>query len=833
MAEVREHIWERFVRGWDPHQLPPTYVYPRDVQQGQVLDARGVRVSRGGSLRWERDQFRIHKPTGAGIDEVKALLEFKTDTYEQVLAFMSPDKGTFGKETQGDTESEIDDRITGSWFACSAATCYLDKLTAYLRVVLTGGTPTVKAAVYRYSDLQLIAESDPVEVTSTGWTDFDFPEWPALTNTDYVLVVWAEDLAGSSVYVSATAAAAGSGPYDAETFGDWPDYMASTYESRQYSIYATYLTLAGTMHYLNVDWSLETPAKGTYGYDLFGDLSWSQASGATVPWWGPSDAVQVREALLMAFGRGRPMVRWNGSTLSEVGIAVPTATPTAAADTTADDPGGTGYPAGTYTYVFTYYDGEFESMPSAVPSGVTRPVSGSTGLPRYYHSAGVSAVIADGDGVNVANLADHASNYQKRIYRAYTPDTSPGAQGAEFYYIATVADGVTTYDDDDVPPYAVGTAPAFDHARPPAAKYACWHKERVWLAGASEGSQDYANYSTGYWLNVLFWSEIDEPYYYPGANTLRVGDDTPITGLASWGDSLVVFKANSVWQVRGWSNNDIRVDLITSQVGALANSSQCAAPPGVLWQASDGYYLWDGAEIRRVVEVRTDGPWQLTDPDIEAPTIAYHAGRFYIAQTGGWMEWEPSRDCWCYHEADLTDDDGETAGFRTYAWGAYQSHVLTRMPWTSGGDQEITVLDAGNAFDNGSTAGTTYSALRAPVQITLAPLEAPPGHQIVPMEVWADCEYTDDATANRRPKLFLNADASYSDTTGDNAWETTPDAPTEGEVVGVPASYVYSSTSYRTNAARRWYLQIEGESGADFELRAVRLIYRLVRERGA
>ena len=830
MAELREHVWGRFVGGWDPHQLPPTYLSPRDLGPDQVLDARGVRFTRGGSIAWRRDQFRIAKPTGAGIDEVKSVLEFKTDEYEQVLAFMAPDAVNFGNEMQGATEVEIDDRITGSWFTCGAALCYLDKITAYLRVVLTGGTPTVKAAIYRLSDLQLIAESSPVELTATGWTVFDFPEWPVLTNTNYVLVVWAEDLAGSSVYLACDVTAPGIGPYDDETFGEWPDYLVGHSEDRLYSIYATYLAIAGSMHYLDVDWSMATPEQWTYGYELFGDKTWQTASGATVPWWGPSDAAQVGEVLLLPFGRSRDMLRWDGDTLAVVGIDAPTDTPTAAEDVA---PPATSYPAGTYTYFFTYYDGEFESMPSEVPSDVVPPVVGTFGQPRYLHRAGVSVVISDGNSIDVANLTDHVSGYQKKVYRAYTPDTSAGAMGADFFYIATVADGVTTYDDDEVPPYAVGDTIAFDHARPPQAAFICFHKERIWLAGAATGSEDYEGYTEGYWQNVLFFSELNQPYYYPGANTIVIGDDSPITGLASWGDYLVVFKENSVWAVRGWSDDDFRVDLITSQVGAQADSAQCAAPPGVLWQASDGYYFWNGAKIERIIEITPDSPWALIAPGSQVPTVAYHAGRFYVEQEDGWLEWEPTPGRWCYREAAMDDDSGYPAGFRAYSFGPYQTHVLTRMAWVAAGDQEITVLDAGTAFSNGDAAGDTYSGYRAPVQITLAPLEAPPGFSIVPVEVWADCEYTDDATPSRRPKLFLNTDAGYSDTAGANAWETTPDAPTAGEVIGVPPAYEYTGPGYRTNQGRRWYLQIEGESGADFVLNAVRLVYRLIRERGA
>ena len=68
---------------------------------------------------------------------------------------------------------------------------------------------------------------------------------------------------------------------------------------------------------------------------------------------------------------------------------------------------------------------------------------------------------------------------------------------------------------------------------------------------------------------------------------------------------------------------------------------------------------------------------------------------------------------------------------------------------------------------------------------------------------------------------------------GQNAWATTPECPQGGPVIGVPNGYEYNAgADARTNAARRWYLQIKGVWAKAFRLESIRVEYRLRTARG-
>jgi len=845
MSAIQYRNFDRWLKGWDPHQLPPTYLSPRDVADQQVMDARGVRFTRGGSMVWERDQFRVSSPTGK---TVVGVLEYRTDYANQMLAFCSDasahfltsdwdnaseSQWTYGYQLFGavgwtaittDAEAVALLAAAGISDAVQAGDALLiavDEDTRLLRWdganltivgltaphlpptsggVASGGTGVLSSGTYSYyytfrdpetgyesmpsPVLDVTVGTDGSKITLTGITDYGDGYYKRIYRA--YTVSEAEDARGSDFFFVTEL-----GPGETS---DRADYLDS--EWTEVDTPGVLAVSANELAGVNVEEDdnaylyYDALSANIEDFDMrFAFVAENMDDGADVMLWGVTN-----HATTVA-------TDWTAG-LSIILHAVGT---------------------GTKQKFYLYFGDVSVSQEQA---GILAP--GITYYVRVYRAGATLGIeVYDTDDYSWAPpIADTYEPCAETAFRYVYLMCGWGATTKEGdYTITDVYRQYTTTFVDNTPEYSLGPGIAFDHALPPMMKHLTFHKDRVWGSGATQGSESYPDTGAGYYGNCVFYSQLDEPFYWPGDNMLIIGNDDEVVGHASFGDYLVVFKTSSVWAARGWSNNEIRVDLVTAQAGCVAHGAYCASPGGVMWQDVDGYYYWDGTRVTRVLETPADSPWALPDPAVSAPRIAFHDGRFYLLQTSGWLEFEPDRGVWCFHSASYTTK----VGLRAYEHGPHQSHVLGVMKWASAGSLEITALDLGAAFTNGATAGTSYSDYRAPVQITLGPLEAPPGHEIIPVEVFADCAYTDDANATLRPKLFLNTDGGYSDAAGANAWETTPDAPTAGEIVGVPPSYPYGASSNRTNVGTRWYVQIEGESAAGFELHGVTVGYLLVR----
>lgn len=835
MSAVQYVRWDHW-RGWDPHQLPPTYLDPRDLLEGQVLDARGVRFSRGGSLVWERDQLRIHSPTGKTVYD---LAEYRTDAANQLLAFCSDGTAHFlttdwpnavetpwtygyrlfegiawtqvtGNGTSYLNTSGIADVVQAGdalviapgenqpilrWDGQTLTVMGLDAPPSAPTLDSVSATGSLASGTYSYyytyydpdtgyesmpsPILDVTVSTDGSKIALSDISDYGDGYWKRLYRgytTD------TSDNARAEDFYLVTTLPPGSADSSTEDLTTWTEVDVEgrlTVSSSQ--VTATGLERDDTCYLYSDETSISD-----FEYRFRFSISSIQYGHASVLM-AVTDTVGLYSAWTNA------LYLWVGSRDNDdlIYLTLTEETPTST----------TGKKLAGWLDVSTTYYVRF------IRSGTAAQVMVYT--------------TSDYSGEPVISGTITCSTTAYRYLYVATPRSYSSTETAT-YTVGDLNLAVTTSFTDNTPEYALGENIAFDHALPPRGSLLCWHKERLFIAGSTEGSRSYDGYDSGYWENCLFYSELDEPFYYPGTNLLVIGDDAPIVGLCSFGDYLVVLKTNSVWAVRGWSDDDMRVDLITAQVGCVG--AYGSSPVGVLWQAADGYYYWDGAQMQKLLSVDNDSPWGLPDSSIKASRIAYHGGRFYILQDGGWLEYEPARGVWCFRTADYE----ERAGIRSYDHGSYQSHALVIMKWASGGDYEITVLDAGAVFQHGSDAGTNYSDYHAPIQVTLGPLEAPPGHKIIPVEVALDCTYTAHADEAKRPKLFINTDAAYSDTEGDNAWQTTPNAPVAGQVIGIPPSYEYGSSD-RTNVASRWYVQIAGDFGQDFELHGITIGYILIR----
>ena len=854
---VHEAVFETWHRGWAPRNLPSTYLFPRELLEGQVIDARGVRFSNAGVMRWERNQFSIDGPTGANVGAVKSLVEFRTADYNQILSVnkfgagapytaqlayqdvtwvgATPTQTTYGYELfNGGTWNVVSnyatglERIDSNGIADAAQLrdllllcnigdypCFWDGTQCYPGfyeppgAAVTGvdtGAGVLSLGTYSYyytyyrpgPDLESMPS--PIEdvhltvndrkVKLTGVTDYGEAYYKriyrAYTSDS------GNDARGDVFYLLTEL---GPGTTTGSTEDLTSGWVPKDTEGRQ-------TVGANSAAYVALEEDDEVYLTKDIGVGLIGDFDYRFTLDVTSADTG---------GIAIIFGAGAALGAFSTSTNS---LAV-----------TLEDTGSTQL---YIRYVFGGVEGQ-SPLSVGVADGDTRYlrlVRADRTTTLYVHTASDYSDEPEAISLTVT-LGDTTMRY---IYAGNTYGGA-GTYAATFELSDVVLDATTEFYDN-IPNYALADPDTEERARPPAGTILAAHKNRLWMAGSTEGSRSYSGYGKGYWGNVLFFSQLDEPYYWPGVNTITIGDDTEITGLASWGDFLVVFKENSVWTVTGYAESDFVVTLLTDAVGGVDERAYCAAPPGVLWLGPDAFYFWAGSEVRKLMDTR-DANWGTFAARATIPTMTFHAGRYYIMQDGYLLEWEPSMDVWNYTATEWDDADSDEVGLRTFSFGEDQTHVLTRMSWQSSGVQYITVLDPAGKIANRAAAGTSYSNEYAPVQVTLPPLPAPPGYVIVPMEVWVDGSWDKHATSTLRPYIYLNDDADYSATAGQNAWATTPECPQANAVIGVPPSYTYSGTSYRTNAYNRWYIQIKGEYAKNFVLRSVGVRYALRRASGA
>lgn len=868
--EKRRVVYNRFALGWTPRQLPPNFVEPYDVRQGEVMDARNVFVTPGGSLEWRRNQFYIAPPSGANVGAVKSLLQYHTEDYNQLLAFVrygagspysarlyaldtdwpnaSPAKWTYGYElfngeswTQITSESDTLDRVASDgiaaaeqakdllmialrdnevpavWNGTSLFEAYIDA-PEHTPTASSPGAGELSSGTYSYyytlydpdtgresmpspiTDLTLAANSlqallEGVDDLGTGYYKRIYRAYTSDTG---------DDARGETWYLLGTLApGSGSGSQETLNGASWTEQdtegrITRGANSVQYTAveeddtcYVTADEGAGNIEGFEYRFSAEITAGDTGAYFLLFGVS--DTLGRPENW---AEGIFVTAEIVEPVAGEQYYRVWLG------GIS------------------------GSSQYTIDHIGFAPEINSGALYFRLVRmgdTVTLYTHLNSDYSDPGSSRSFTDAD----------AATAMRYIY-AGSSSGSADTDAAAFEIAAVILDAATTWYDN-VPQYALADAWEWDRAQPPDLKHLTWHKDRMFGSGATFGSPSYDGNDAGYWGNVLFWTALDEVYYWPGDHILIVGDDTDITGHVSWGDHLIIFKENSTWALTGYSEGDFSLDQINSNVGSIGKDAQATGPEGVMWAAADGLYFWNGAELRKLIPFMEETAWG--DPsdwpsEDTVPTIAFHDGRFHILQDTYLLSWEPSTDRWRYEYVETDDADGDQTGIRAYASGTYQTHLLLAMAWVGSGDPQITVYHNTGGFANEDTAGNSYSDLHAPVQITLPPLLADPGERIQPLWFAIEGDWTVSGTASRRVKVFLNENAGYSDTAGQNVWETTPDAPQDGNKMGVPPGYSYGASSKKSNIFRRLYFQLKGESAVDFRLDAVEICYYVRPSRG-
>jgi len=832
MPNKEEIIFSDFSGGQDIRQFPPSYVQER-VVQGKLPHILGVTVRKDGTLRWLRNQYTIDGPSGVTPE---ALFEYTTSSKEQLLVFgtdgklhsletdwaSAPTQFEYGYELYNGgswTERATGQQVTGPWglvqhrdkvFVChrsQATKCY----AGASELLEVGLRPPETAPGISTTDEDL-----QVDYTETG-----APDYTVLASEKATFTLMPNDC-DSRV----------SKDHGAAHFKDF-------IHDFQFKITAA----AGTVPQV-ILWALADTADETW-------VNWGQCvavsvieiSGVLKLWLrrdlsgGPTSAalsldtdyyctVQRAGTILTLrifsdAGRQTLVDTIEGTCTAEAFQYLYAATALesgAAADTMS------GYvtkinineaaaaagqlPAGTYSYYVTFGKSDTDG----------NELWESTRGPIRTEVIGADKKIAL---VSIPTVPSGDTTNWRKIYRAYTSVTTTGAQGTSFGFLVKLDDNTTTTWTDDALEATLGDPIAFDYARPPRGDIICSHKDHLFMAGIAQTSDSYAEQSTTDLQNLLFYSRLNEPYYWPGDNYIEVGNDSPIVGLVSYQDYLIIVKTNSVFLLAGVEGSFV-LRQIESQIGATDPCSAASSPQGIAWTTPSGIALYDGQGLRMIYDADSESPFDM--PASDYPWLAWHQGYLYFMPSGTTgsrlLRWDSRRDCWEMHYHTKAVD---IVGIRAFNFGQYQSHILGYLDCHTA-TQKIMVLHPAKAFANGDEEGTTWTPFFSRVRITLPPITTKPGEEvwIQRISIDGDWQYVEVGTginalhASYPVKLYVNTNGDYS--TGDLGIAPQNGAYASGETI---KHTVLLPPSYTSNTQ---YIQIAGDYAEDFELRSVNVV---------
>ena len=248
------------------------------------------------------------------------------------------------------------------------------------------------------------------------------------------------------------------------------------------------------------------------------------------------------------------------TTVSGVGIAPPAAMPTVT-------DGGAGALTGKYTYVYCYK----RSTPN---SFIGNPSPASTELDltsKKFH-------------IHYVASTDPQVDYIV-IYRTLNLNTS-GTDPLAYYKVTEVANATSSYDDETADS-ALTTALELDNTVPPKAKFIILHKDRLFYLNCP------AEEDGG---SLVRWSKVGRGDATPTANyqylDRRDGED--ITGAASIGDYLIVFKRNRIFVIEGDFANFY---VIQHGVGCIASWGIIPFEDKVIFLSEEGWKSFDGVNL--------------------------------------------------------------------------------------------------------------------------------------------------------------------------------------------------------------------------------------------
>lgn len=361
------------------------------------------------------------------------------------------------------------------------------------------------------------------------------------------------------------------------------------------------------------------------------------------------------------------MQRWNPSStqMRAAGFAAPNSAPSVAT-------GAAGVLTGGYSYKVTFvYDSDatHESSASTASANVN-PSSQQVDL---------SSIPTGGTGCTA-----------RRIYRTR-------AGGTLYYFLTTINDNATTTLSDNTADSGLTTtvqAPV-DNGIPPVGNIFLIHNGAMYVASGNRLRRSAIASTERNPLGTLTVHGAGLEIF-PASHFIDVGDDnTPITGLAPWGNGIVIFKHNDIYILRGTTFSDMELWRTAAGVGCIAPRTIVTMPGNGLWflgrsDTSFGVFAFTGAVAKPVSDA--------IEPTLRAnvlmnaasvkPCAGLFRGRYLLAyQTAG--------------AGSPTDQQFEIADCDTKVNGRWQFHENVApacwIPYTGANDSGQMYIGWGNA----------------------------------------------------------------------------------------------------------------------------------------
>lgn len=119
---------------------------------------------------------------------------------------------------------------------------------------------------------------------------------------------------------------------------------------------------------------------------------------------------------------------------------------------------------------------------------------------------------------------------------------------------------------------------------PPLGKFVVFHKQRLFIAGASAAR------------SRVYFSDVGAPETWGALSFIDVGkgDGDAITGLAVLNDVLIITKDNSVWLLSGDSSSTFVLRRATDEGGCTVKQGIALIKDTLAWLGKDGIRLFDG-----------------------------------------------------------------------------------------------------------------------------------------------------------------------------------------------------------------------------------------------